>query len=110
MNDKQVKFDALVENESFLEAMKAAEGKDDIKRIFSEFGLDLSKDEINAFTAMTERALSEELTADDLESVAGGAIDIDPFKVFEWAWKGTKKIAKKCWNAGRKFANWEQNR
>ena len=106
VTEKQERIEALSKDAAFLEEMKGAAGKDDIQKIFAKYGLDLNREEVDAFVTLAERELSGELSDTDLENVAGGA-GFGPDKVFEWAWKGTKAIAKWCWNAGRKFANWE---
>ena len=108
--EKREKLEALSDNEAFLEAMKAAEGKEAVQKVFAEHGLDLTREEVDAFVLLAERELSGELSEEDLESIAGGASGVKAEKVFEWAWKATKAIAKWCWNAGRKFANWEASR
>ncbi len=101
--EKRIKMEELAESASFLNAMKDAESKLDIQRIFHENGLDLSREEVDAFVAISEKELSDELNVNELESVAGG---VAPLTVLSWAWKGTKAIAKHCWNAGKKFYDW----
>lgn len=103
-NEKKLKMEELAEAASFLEAMKDAESKEDLQRIFRENGLDLSKEEIDAFAVISEKELADELGVDELESVAGG---VDPLTVLTWAYKGTKAIAKYCWKAGKKFYDWQ---
>ena len=105
--EKQKKLEVLSNDPAFLEAMKNVAGKDDIKKVFSEYGLDLTKEEVDAFVFLAEKEISGELSDAELENVAGGAKDYDAMDVFGWAWKGTKAIAKWCWKAGRSFANWE---
>lgn len=103
-SEKKLKIEELSKSPAFLEAMKAAESKADIQRVFQENGLELSREEVDAFVVLSEKELSDELDIQELENVAGG---VDPLTVLTWAWKGTKAIAKYCWRAGKKFYDWE---
>ena len=103
-NEKKLKIEELGHSETFLNAMKTAESKADVKKIFMENGLELSREEVDGFVAISEKELSDELDAQDLEAVAGG---VAPLTVLTWAWKGSKAIAKYCWRAGKKFFDWE---
>lgn len=99
-------YEALHENPEFVAQMKAADSKEDIQKVFANFGFDFSKEEIDAFVAMVSQMDSEdELTVGDLDNVAGGA-GVEAITILKWAWTGTKAIAKTCWNAGKAVANW----
>lgn len=112
MNDekKAQLLEELSENSEFLAEMQGITSKQGIQDLFSRYGLELSHEEVDAFVETTYAAL-DELDESKLEQVAGGiAWEVGAATVFWWAIKGTAKIAKKCWNAGRKFANWEASR
>ena len=100
---KALLLEELSENEAFLAEMKEVSSKKDIQDLFAKYGLEMSREEVDMFVTTANASLTE-LDEANLEEVAGG---VDPFTVFVWAYNGTKVIAKKCWNAGRKFANWE---
>lgn len=102
--EKTVAFEKLVDNDEFLTAIANAESKSQIQDIFASYGLELSRDEVDSFVAALESVGSGELNEDTLESVAGGTAQF-----WIWTYKGIKAIAKKAWNAGKKFANWEQS-
>ncbi len=104
---KEEKINQLIENGLFLQAMKEAKSKEDLQEIFKKFGLAMSRDDIDEFVLLAEKSL-DEFCEEDLETVAGGS-GVGAVTVFYWAWKATKAIAKKCWNAGKRFANWEAN-
>ena len=100
---KRELMEKLSEDESFLSEMKQVESKPELQKHFARYGLDLSVEEIDGIAKAFEAAA-------DLENVAGGVLfEVGAGTVFWWAIKGTARIAKKCWNAGKKFANWEQN-
>jgi len=106
MESKETMINKLVEDGDFLEAMKKAESKDDIKAVFSQFGLELSNEEIDGFTKMIEKDLAgEELGDEELETVSGG---VSRLQVLTWMYKGAKAVAKICFKAGQKFADWER--
>lgn len=106
--DRKEKIEMLATDEAFLIAMRNAKSKDDIQKIFEAHGLPMTKDEVDAFTVMVKHSTSEELNCDQLEQVAAGGVGAAT--VFSWAWKGTKAIAKACWDFGKNFANWEQKK
>lgn len=90
-NEKKIKLEELAESASFLNAMKDAESKQDIQRIFHENGLDLSGEEVDAFVAICEKEQSDELDVEDLDTVAGGVSGLTGLSL---AWMGAKTLAK----------------
>ena len=110
MNNKEKTevFAKLSEDEAFLSALKNAESKDELKAIFEENGLPLSKEEVDTFVELAMRTINDdELTDDEMENVAGGAIG--PEWIVTTAISYGSKVVKACWNAGKKFANWENS-
>lgn len=59
--------------------------------------------EINAFIHLMNSDDNTEISENDLESIFGGGVDC--VWVFHQTLIGMKKIAKKCWDLGRWFAN-----
>ena len=106
-NEKAVLLEKLSENQEFLQAFSAVQSKDELQKVFNNFGLEMTREEIDAFVHMIGNSGSDELNVDDLESVSGG---VDALTVLGWAWKGIKAVSKTAWNAGKKLANWESNR
>lgn len=101
--EKSTKLESLATNESFIEAMKEAENKDDIHRVFATHGLELNEEEMNEILKMISRMLNgEELSDIELESVSGG---VSAATVFGWAWKGVKATYKYCIKAGKWLAD-----
>ena len=101
MNEKLHK---LYNDESFLKRMSTAESKEDVKSIFSEYGLTLSDEELNALISLAANE-AEEVTIDKLEHVAGGSA-IGAWEIFSTSYSVIKDIAKSCWNFGKKCASW----
>ena len=106
MMNSNLDYNNLFENAEFLEKFQKTESKDDLQKLFKEYGLDLSREEIDEFVAEFEKvstSTSGELDEASLEAVAGGAITIG--KLAKWCW-GAMKAG---WNAGKKFWEWEQS-
>ena len=102
--EKSAVLEQLAENKEFLQAISAAQSKCDIQKACADFGLEMTREEVDALVQMLNDASNNELNEDSLESVSGG---VSAGTVFSWAWKGVKKVSKYAWDAGRKLANWE---
>lgn len=64
------KINSLIQNKEFSAKVEKAE---DIKGVFTEFGVDLSDDEVDAIcTEIVMKSGNVELSEDDLLSVSGG--------------------------------------
>ena len=107
--EKIVLLEKLTDNDAFLADIAKAESKDQLQEVFANYGLELTRDEVDAFVAKLNSTASGELNEDSLDDVAGG-VSVTALWVFSTAAKGIKKIAKTCWNAGKKLANWEDGR
>ena len=103
MEEKNAKLVELVNNEQILSQIIASGSKDAMKSVFAQYGLDLTAEEIDAFVQMMNRSEDGELSMEEMENVAGGAIDA--LWVFSMAAKGIKAVAKKAWEAGKWAAN-----
>lgn len=103
MEEKLNKIEALANDEKFIDQMKKASSKEDLQRVFAEFGVDLTREEIDAIAEAIEKMMSDELNENDLENAAGG---VSALAILGWAWKGAKAIAKPCFKAGVRFTNW----
>lgn len=70
------KFQELLENEAFVKEMLSKETAEEVQELFADNDVDLSIDEIHRMKEMLLRQESpeeaEELSEDDLETVAGG--------------------------------------
>lgn len=96
------KLSELCNNEAFIKRMSDAESKEDVRKIFSEFGLDLTEDEVTAMLYIAANE-GEEVTLEKLECVAGG---VGGWEIFVTSISLVKEIAKKSWDFGRKCAKW----
>ncbi len=71
----QNKFKALLENEEFLTKILDLETPEDVQAAFKEEGVDISLDEANALgKAIVAQASGKELSAEELDAVAGGNV------------------------------------
>lgn len=69
------KLEELASNESFIEALKKAENKDDIRKTFSAFGVDMTDEEVDSFMAEAEKMFeNDEISEEGLEQVSGGLL------------------------------------
>lgn len=105
LDEKALALDKLVENEEFLNAYHKVEAKTELQELFAKYGVELSKEEIDAFVSAVNG--NEELDETSLDAVAGG---VEPLTIFKWAWGVVKKTGKWAWNKGRQLANWENSR
>ena len=70
------KFETLVSDESFAEEAKKAASPEELARLFAEHGLETEDEMVHAmFDKMIRIESGEELTAEELELVAGGKIN-----------------------------------
>lgn len=108
MNDKQAKYCEILEQESFLQAMRSANTRQDVQNAFAEHGLEMSREEVDAFlmVASNESGSPDELDAQALEDVSGGsAAGVTALWVLSTSAKIAAGIGKACWNAGKWVAN-----
>ena len=98
------KITGLLENEAFKAELKNAESKDDLQKTFAKFGVDLTREEVDALASQIEMSLSnDELPIEQLEQVAGGGLLGDLWGIAKDVWGG-------CWKKGKQFANWEDGK
>lgn len=103
--ETQNKLSAIFDDEAIMQKISMSESLSDMQAVFAENGVDLSIEEVKTFIDFMNAHMDGSLSDDELDEVAGGAVaEITAVTVFTWAWKGTKKIARKCWEAGRWFA------
>ena len=103
--EKGVKLEQLVYDAGFMQAIASAESKLNLQEVFAQYGLAMSREEVDGFIQMMNYAASDELNEDVLDKVQGGAVAT----IFKYAWKAIKYIAPKAWRAGKKLANWEHS-
>jgi predicted ribosomally synthesized peptide with nif11-like leader len=111
MNGEEMKnkLEALVGNEAFLADLQKAESKDDLQNVMKKYGVELTKEEVDAFASEIEKILSsEEMQDNDLEQVSGGVIG--PWQIITFTYSVGKDFWKKCWSWGKQFANWEDGK
>lgn len=106
LEEKALALNALTENEEFLNAYRKVESKDELQKLFAQYGVELEREEIDAFVSALNGG-NEELDEAALDNVAGG---VGPATVFKWAWGIVKKTGKWAWEKGRQLANWENSR
>lgn len=100
-------YQEIFENQEFLERFKEVAGKDELQSLFSEYGLDLSRAEIDEVVAgVTANNTIDEVDPVSLENVTGGkgkAYNLDLKSVISWCCYAFKK----GWEWGSKFYDWE---
>lgn len=106
MNDqeKSHKLEKILSDATLVKRLYNAADKADMQAIFSEFGLELTSDEVDAFIRMMNAATTgdEEISEEQLEEVTGGVAAV---WILETAFKIIFKIAKPIWKAGKWLAN-----
>ncbi|MBQ3011723.1 MAG: hypothetical protein IJD81_11080 [Oscillospiraceae bacterium] len=71
-------LEALVSNEEFLNKLADCSSAVEMQNIFSEYGAEVSLEEIEAMRKIIENMDSDELNEDSLENVSGGVCVIGP--------------------------------
>lgn len=104
MDAKVDVMSAIFNNAEVMEKISNSATKEDMQKIFAENGMVLTIDEVSEFIHFMNNAVNDTLDEEELDRVAGGA-GVTAVQVFSWAWKGVKKVARKCWEAGRWAAN-----
>ena len=75
----QNKVTALLKNEDFVKKILAMDEPKDVQAAFKAEGAEISVDDVKALGKVIDAAVSgKELSDDDLEDVAGGALKIKP--------------------------------
>ena len=108
MEDRNQKLEKLLGDESFIRELDTAQTREQIQEIYRKHGVELSREEVDAFLAVATSD-GAELDETALETVAGGAY-WTAARVFSAAWNVFTWGAKGAWNLGKKFANWEDGR
>lgn len=71
-------FMALLNNKEFVVKMMSQETPEDVQKVFAEYGVDMSMEDIHEFgkalAALESEKTGEELSEEDLMGVSGGAI------------------------------------
>ena len=90
MNDIYEKLNTLLEDEVFLNKILNAENPEEVSALFAENGITLSVKEVEILRSRLESADNNELSEDQLENVAGGAVDFD---LIDDIVKGIEKVS-----------------
>ena len=106
--DIQERINKLMEQKEFAEAFSKTSTAQEVVDLFGRNGVEVPL-EIAEELFIPAIHMDGELNEDALDDVAGG-VSVTALWVFSTAAKGIKKIAKTCWNAGKKLANWEDDR
>ena len=72
MNELKEKLAGLDGNQEFAKALETAKNVEDLVRIFAEYGVETTEKELRELGASDKEG---ELSAEDLEDVAGGAVN-----------------------------------
>lgn len=75
MNENLARLEELMKDEAFLDALLSKKSPEEMHKLFAENGAALTMEEVAAFSAAIHEAVPEwgvELSADALDSVAGG--------------------------------------
>lgn len=104
--EKGALLEQLANNDEFTSAIANAQSKQELQNVFAANGLEMTQEEVDGFIATMKAMGTDELDECDLEGVAGGAA---AETVLGWMWNGAKMVAKKAWDLGKKFANWENS-
>lgn len=101
-NEKSLKLEQLLNDTEFVTMLGSSADAEEMKKIFADKGLELTTEEVNAFTDMMDNAGEAELDETSLEEVSGGA------GAPKWLWKLAKRClvesVKKAWETGRMAA------
>ena len=97
--DKAIKLAEILEDSEIMKNISNAESKEEMQKIFSENGLELTNYEVDSFIKMMNSDNNDEISEETLESVSGGVVDA--VWIFTTSYKGVKAVAKTCWNAGK---------
>ncbi len=84
------KLNTLLEDEVFLNKILNAENPEEVSALFAENGITLSVKEVEILRSRLESADNNELSEDQLENVAGGAVDFD---LIDDIVKGIEKVS-----------------
>lgn len=105
--EKSKKLEELLNNEGFLQEIGNAESKEAVQKTFGNYGLDLTRDEVDAILEISKVAAEKgELDEKSLTNVSGGWggapgwIIGTALNLVKFIWKGAGKL-------GRELANWE---
>lgn len=84
------KLNTLLEDEVFLNKILNAKNPEEVSALFAENGITLSVKEVEILRSRLESADNNELSEDQLENVAGGAVDFD---LIDDIVKGIEKVS-----------------
>lgn len=84
------KLNTLLEDEVFLNKILNSENPEEVSALFAENGITLSVKEVEILRSRLESADNNELSEDQLENVAGGAVDFD---LIDDIVKGIEKVS-----------------
>lgn len=84
------KLNTLLEDEVFLNKILNAENPEEVSALFADNGITLSVKEVEILRSRLESADNNELSEDQLENVAGGAVDFD---LIDDIVKGIEKVS-----------------
>ena len=104
IQEKVTKLTQVFDNEEVMRKLSMAESLEAMQAIFAENGVEMSIDDVKEFILFMNKKEDGTLAESELDQVAGGS-GVGALTIFAWAWKGTKKIARYCWEAGRWAAN-----
>ena len=96
------KLSSILGSEEIMTKISNAVSIEEMQECFAENGVVLTQEEVNAFVDFMNNTEKDTLSLEDLDLVSGGVVEtVSAVQIFSWAWAGTKKVAKWCWNAGR---------
>lgn len=96
------KLSSILGSEEMMMRISNSASIEEMQECFAENGIVLTTEEVNAFVDFMNSTEKDALSAEDLDLVAGGVVaTVTAVQIFSWAWAGTAKIAKWCWDAGK---------
>lgn len=100
-NETVTKLSNILGSEKIMTRISNASSMEEMQNCFAENGVALTLDEVNTFVDFMNDKNKDTLSEEDLDLVSGGVDGVSALQIFSWAWAGTKKVAKWCWDAGR---------
>ena len=105
MSENKTKVLEILGNEENISSIKEIKSIEDMKTFLSSKGAEISDDEISEIVSDLFDANDEEISEEDLESVAGG----NAAAVLKGMWDAACLVWKKAGQLGEKYYEWEAN-
>lgn len=74
MENKQIMIEKLAENEAFVKELGAAHTPEEVKAVFSRYGVEMTLEEAAAIIEAAKTGADGELSEDSLDAVSGGIL------------------------------------